>query len=302
MKPVVRVENVLKRFRKQPALAGVTFDILPGTVFALLGENGAGKTTLIRILLGLLRPDSGQTEVLGMDSQTHAMEIRRRVGYVPDRPALYEWMTVQEIGWFAAGFHPDGFQQRFVDLARQYELPLGRTIQDLSKGMQAKVSLALALASNPEILILDEPTSGLDPRVRREFLDSVVELATEGRTVLLSSHQIDEVERVADQVAILNDGKLDVLDTVENLLGQVSDVTVTLSEPNWELPPFPGRILSERRESRQWQGLVHQANVTSLEDHPAVREVQVHTPKLVDVFLAYLKRNPTQRKFEEAQR
>ena len=133
---------------------------------------------------------------------------------MPEVPALYDWMTVAEIGWFAAGFHPDAdgrhacpTRPATAELADGFGLPAGRKIKALSKGMRAKVSLALALAADPALLILDEPTSGLDVLVRREFLESMVDLAGAGRTVLLSSHQIGEVERVASHVALMHQGQ-----------------------------------------------------------------------------------------------
>ena len=204
MSSLFEIQDITKRFKQHAALDNVSLRGEQGQVIALLGENGAGKTTLLKILLGLLAPDGGASRVLGLDSQTHGAEIRRRVGYMPDRPALYEWMTVREIGWFAAGFYPLGYQDRYEEIVQKFSLP-DLPIKSLSKGMQGKVSLALAMAHEPELLVLDEPTSGLDPLVRREFLESMIDIASEGRTVLLSSHQIAEVERVADVVAILRD-------------------------------------------------------------------------------------------------
>ncbi len=210
----IRIENLTKRFRGQVAVDGLSLDVPEGSLFGLLGENGAGKTTTLQILLGLIAADGGKASVLGLDSSRSGLEIRRRVGYVPEQPALYDWMTVAEIGWFAAGFHPDArtgtaaYQTRYVELTEGFGLPPKRKIKALSKGMRAKVSLALALASDPALLVLDEPTSGLDAMVRREFLESLVDLASTGRTVLLSSHQIGEVERVASHIAMLHQGKL----------------------------------------------------------------------------------------------
>ena len=162
MSSIFEFQGVTKRFGKQMALDKVTLQGERGQVIALLGENGAGKTTALKILLGLEAPDGGQSRVLDLDSQVHGEEIRRRVGYMPDRPAVYEWMTVREIGWFAAGFYPLGFQHRFEEIAQRFSLP-DVPIKSLSKGMQGKVSLALAMAHEPELLVLDEPTSGLDP-------------------------------------------------------------------------------------------------------------------------------------------
>ncbi|MGH7135963.1 MAG: ABC transporter ATP-binding protein, partial [Pirellulales bacterium] len=185
MEPVIQLKNVTKRFGSQTALADVSLDVPPGVVFALLGENGAGKTTAIKLLLGLEEPTAGQVRVLGIDSRRDGLEVRRRVGYVPERPTLYEWMTVAEIGWFTAGFYDAAYLPRYESLVEQYGLPPERKIKNLSKGMRAKVALSLALANEPAVLVLDEPTSGLDTLVRREFLESMVDLAAGGRTVLL---------------------------------------------------------------------------------------------------------------------
>src|SRR3990172_8485725 len=122
MNPVFRLDRVVKRFGARTALDGVSFEAPPGVVFALLGENGAGKTTAIRILLGLAKPTSGASQVLGLDSQRHGLEIRRRVGYVPEQPTLYDWMSVAEIGWFASGFYGDGFLARYQQLTGDFHL------------------------------------------------------------------------------------------------------------------------------------------------------------------------------------
>ncbi|MBC7818483.1 MAG: ABC transporter ATP-binding protein, partial [Planctomycetaceae bacterium] len=182
MSAVFSWDQVTKRFGKQVALSRFTLSSEPGSVVALLGDNGAGKTTAIRILLGLLEPTNGRSHVFGLDSQADGQTIRQRVGYVPDRPALYEWMTIEQIGWFTAGFYADGFYQRFCEYVGQFGLPIDKKIKTLSKGMRSKVSLALCMGHEPELLVLDEPTSGLDPVVRREFLESMVDVAARGRT------------------------------------------------------------------------------------------------------------------------
>ena len=288
---VVRLKNVTKRFGGKAALENVSFEIPPGVVFALLGENGAGKTTAIRIMLGLAEADGGQAEVLGLNSATQGLAIRQRVGYVPDRPALYDWMTVDEIGWFTAGFFPDGFLPRYRQLAEQYQLSPRQKLKTLSKGQLAKVSLALALSHDPELLVLDEPTSGLDAMVRREFLEGMVDRAAEGKTVFISSHQIAEVERVADFVAILRGGELLLVERLERLKGQIQDVTVTLADTTSEPPLLAGEILRQRRRSRQWQLLVRamtDGDLQSLRSLPIVQDVELRTPSLEEIFIAYM--------------
>lgn len=297
MTDVIRFDHVTRKFGQQIALDDASFSVPRGVVFALLGENGAGKTTAIRLMLGLLAADAGRVDVLGLDSRSHGLEIRRRVGYVAERPTLYDWMTVGEIGWFAAGFYPAGFEERYRKLAGEFGLPNDRKLKALSKGMRAKVALSLAMAHDPELLILDEPTSGLDTLVRREFLESMVDLAATGRTVLLSSHQISEVERVADYVAIVRGGRLLVVERLEDLKAEVRDVTLTLTEsevaPNFaELPFRPGTVVSDERRCRQWQFTVRghlNGELDRLRAQPFVADVNVREPGLEEIFVAYLR-------------
>jgi ABC-2 type transport system ATP-binding protein len=230
--------------------------------------------------------------VLGLDSIRNGLEIRQRVGYVAERPTLYEWMTVDEIGWFAAGFYGSAYQPMYRQLADQFQLPRGKKLKDLSKGMRAKVALALAMANDPDLLILDEPTSGLDTLVRREFLESMVDRAASGKTVFLSSHQIGEVERVADVVAIMRAGQIIVVERLERLKAEVQELTITLRETGFEPPILQGELLRQRRRSRQWQLLVRRASEPSLaglRDHASVEDVEQRTPSLEEIFVAYMK-------------
>ena len=164
-----------------------------------------------------------------------------------ERPTLYEWMTVEEIGWFTAGFYGPGFLPEYARLVAQFGLPPQKKLKALSKGTRAKVTLSLALAHQPELLILDEPTSGLDAMVRREFLESMVDRAAEGQTVFLSSHQIAEVERVADVVAILRKGKLLLVEPLEQLKARVQKLTITMKDGAATLPRLHGTIAGPER-------------------------------------------------------
>ena len=291
MDPVIRLDKVSKRFGAETALAEVSLEVPPGVVFALLGENGAGKTTAIRILLGLAPADSGAAHVLGLRSASEGLTIRQRVGYVPERPTLYEWMTVEEIGWFTAGFYGPGFLPEYSRLAAQFGLPPRKKLSALSKGMHAKVALALALAHGPELLVLDEPTSGLDPLVRREFLESMVDRAAAGQTVFLSSHQIAEVERVADIVAILHKGRLVLVEPLDRLKARVRKLTITAKDGVATLPEVGGDILWQRRKARQWQSLVRDMSdqqLAALRGREGVDDVEVHAASLEDIFIAYM--------------
>jgi ABC-2 type transport system ATP-binding protein len=298
---VIRVEGLVKRYRRQAAVDGLSLEVPEGAVFGLLGENGAGKTTTIQALLGLIRPDAGRLEVLGLDPSRQGLDVRRRVGYVPEAPVLYDWMTVSEIGWFAAGFHPDpqgstaGYRARYAELARSFELPAKRKIKALSKGMRAKVSLAVALASDPPLLILDEPTSGLDVLVRREFLESMVDLAGAGRSVLLSSHQIGEVERVASHVALLHQGRLILAEPLDELKARTFLLSVTFASRDHPEAPPEGRgldLIDASVAPRQARWLVRapdRAACEAVRALPAVEGLQVETPSLEEIYVGFMR-------------
>lgn len=290
MTPALTLRDVHKRFGRTVALDGVSLEVPKGVVCAVLGANGAGKTTAIRILLGLERPDSGSTEVLGMSSRTHSLEIRQRVGYVAEKPPLYDWMTVEEIGWFAAGFYPTGYQATYSRYVQRFALDPQQKIKHLSKGMRSKVALSLALAHTPELLILDEPTSGLDPLVRREFLESMVDVAAEGRTVLLCSHQVAEVERVADVVAILIHGKLVACERLEDLKRHTQEVVVTLPTLEAQPPEIPGQVVAHTPFGADHLFMVRDLDAARLEQVcENVGPYRVRKPNLEDILLAMLR-------------
>lgn len=297
MSHVISAHGLTMRFPGCLALSGVDFEVPRGTVFALLGENGAGKTTLIRILTGFLQPTGGVCQVLGLDPTREALEIRRRIGYVSEAPALYDWMQVGEIGWFASAFYPPGFRDRYRASVRRFELSEDWKIRRLSKGQRAKVALALALAPDPDLLVLDEPTSGLDPLVRREFLESMVDRAAVGKTVLLSSHQIVEVERIADQVAILRQGKFCLIRPLNELRESVSLVTISLADPRIVLPSIDGsaEVLSEQSSGRQRQWIVMGFTgelQQQIERHPGVVGVHARSATLDELFAACARPRP----------
>jgi ABC-2 type transport system ATP-binding protein len=291
MTSVIELQNVTKRYGRQIALADVSFTVPPGVVFALLGENGAGKSTAIRMMLGLAEQSAGEVRVLNLDPRRDSLAIRRSVGYLSERPVFYEWMTAAEIGWFTAGFYPDGFEHQYRTLIAGFQVPLDRRLNQMSKGMRAKVGLSLAMAHSPELLILDEPTSGLDTLVRREFLESMVDIAAAGRTVLLSSHQIGEVERVADIVAIMHKGQLLVNEPLEELKGTTRQLNITVSESSAPRPTLDGAVIYERRQGRQWEVLVRGLDESDLERlrfADGVVAVESRTSSLEEIFVAYI--------------
>jgi beta-exotoxin I transport system ATP-binding protein len=214
---VIETHQLTKRYGSARGIDDVDLHVESGEVFGFLGPNGAGKSTTIRTLLDFQRPMSGSAEVFGLDSRRESVAIRARVGYLPGDLKLFERMTgAQHLAWFsrARGAHHAAVTD---DLVARFDVEMDRPVGELSKGNRQKVGLLLAFAQAPELLILDEPTSGLDPLMQAEFERLVRETAAGGRTVLLSSHSLAEVQRVADRVAIIRDGRLVVTDTVEHL-------------------------------------------------------------------------------------
>jgi ABC-2 type transport system ATP-binding protein len=252
MTAAIELQKVCKTYPGKVALDHLSLSVPTGSIFALLGDNGAGKSTTIRILNGLTPADYGSARVLGHDAWADASLLRKRIGYVPERPKFYDWMTVTDIGWFTSGFQGEGFLDRYLDLTDQFLLEPRARLSTLSKGQYAKVGLALAMAIDPEVLILDEPTSGLDVLVRREFLTSMVRLAGQGRTILICSHQVAEVERIVSHVAFLHAGKVLLTAPIDKLRDLMVRVRVRCdgTKPRASLL---GTVLQEQNVGGRWQ-------------------------------------------------
>jgi ABC-2 type transport system ATP-binding protein len=248
----IEINGLTKRFRRQNAVDDLTMRVPVGSVFAFLGRNGAGKTTTIRILLDLLNRTSGDARMLGLDCVKGAMELRKRTGYVAEGQKMYDWMRIDEIIWFCKGFYST-WDDAFADgLKTRLELPGSKKVRELSKGMQAKLALLLAMAYRPELLILDEPTAGLDLIVRRDFIEGVIEvIQEEGRTVFFSSHIVHEVERVADWVGIVDAGKLIWCSTLDEAKARIKRLVLSFDGPVPPLTPISDDVLSTERNGRQ---------------------------------------------------
>ncbi len=196
---------------------GVDLTVHTGEVFGFLGPNGAGKTTLIRTLLGLLRPTAGSAKVLGLDIVRQSRQVRRRVGYLPSAPALYDFLTGQQNLDFALAVRGVGDRSRARNLVERLDVDLRRRLKTLSRGNKQKVAILIALAHDPDLLILDEPTSGLDPLVQEAFYALIREEQQRGKTVFMSSHVLAEAEALCDRVGIIRDGRMVAVDQVEHL-------------------------------------------------------------------------------------
>jgi len=207
----VEVKNLIRKYGKTEAVNGLNLSVQPGKCYALFGRNGAGKSTTIKCLLNHLRPNSGEVRVFGMDPRKEEVEVKARIGYVPEVVAFYPWMTVRGTLDYAASFRKHWNRTLEADLIRRFEIDEKKKVSALSKGMRSQVGLLTAICPEPDLLLLDEPTSGLDPIVRREFIETVIgayqESAPDRRTVLVSTHLINEFEGLIDEFTVIDHGR-----------------------------------------------------------------------------------------------
>jgi len=255
---VLKISGLSHAFGKVRAVDQLDMTVREGEIYGFLGRNGAGKTTTIRMLMGILRPDSGNIELFGKAVRRTDMAEKRRIGYVSQDQYFYPWMTCLALGRFVSGFYPTWDTGEYDRLLKVLDLPEKRKVSALSSGMKIKLALALALAHRPAMLILDEPTSGLDPVTRREFLDMIRHQArTHQRTTFFSSHLIDEVERVADRIGIINKGRLYYEGDIQTLRNSVrrvrlqpeADEKVPAAEPASKTPEAMDQELQASGES-----------------------------------------------------
>jgi ABC-2 type transport system ATP-binding protein len=231
----IEVCNLRKRYGDTLAADGVTFDIASGEIFGLLGPNGAGKTTTVECILGLRQPDSGRITVLGMEHGARSPQIRARIGAQLQTTGLYPRLTVRELVELFARLFPKARPAdeviELVGLQEKAKTPS----KDLSGGQRQRLAVALALVNDPDLIFLDEPTTGLDPQARRAVWEVVRDLRRAGKTVLLTTHYMDEAEQLCDRVAVMDHGQIIALDTPEALINQHFQETaiefVALSEP-----------------------------------------------------------------------
>ena len=217
MTTAIETFGLTKEYGAATAVGNLNLRVEQGQVFGFLGPNGAGKTTTIRMLLALQRPTRGRATLLGLDAAAGSVQVHRRTGYLPGDLQLFPRLTGrQHIAWFlrARGVTDGSYAARLAD---RFQVVADRPVRELSKGNRQKIGLVLAFMHRPELLVLDEPTSGLDPLMQHEFETLLRETAEEGRTVFLSSHELDEVQRVTDRIAIIKDGSLVAEDTVDRL-------------------------------------------------------------------------------------
>ena len=275
---IIETAELRKDYDSMEALRGLNLQVPAGSIYGFLGRNGAGKTTTLKILLGMTRLTSGRARVFGFDANSPeaSVAIRRRTGFVSEDKDLFDSMTVEEIIRFTAAFYPrwrSDLEQRYL---RKFDLPAGRKVKDLSRGTRTKVALLLALSRGAQLLVLDEPTSGLDPATVEEVLQAIVaHVAGEEMTVFFSSHQIAEVEQIADRVTIVDNGQAVLHDAIEDLRENYRRIQLVF-DGEAPKPAFrsPG-IVRARRQGRTLTVLVSSGTERVLEETRALNPVSV---------------------------
>ena len=283
---VITTSDLHKRYDEVDALRGMTLQVPAGSIYGFLGRNGAGKTTTIKVLLGMAHPTSGSAHLFGrpVDASAESVNARRRVGFVSDEKDLFDYMTVDEMIRFTVPFFPrwrTDLEQRY---RKSFELPADRKIKALSRGTRTKLALLLALCRGAELLILDEPTSGLDPAMTEEVLQALVgHVAREEMTVFFSSHQISEVDQIADHIAIVDRGRVAVSGGLDDLREQYRRVQLVFAG---EAPQVTFRAPGVARVRREGRVMTVLASAGA---QAIVDEARALNPTSVDVVPVTLK-------------
>lgn len=287
--PGLSLRGLTKFYGEQRGVEDITFDVHPGEVMGFLGPNGSGKTTVMRMLMGLLHITRGRAEILGREVHVSRPDIRRSVGYLPGTLGLHKNQSVQQYLTYMAEMRGIDCTKNIHTLCERLSLNPQRNIGSLSKGTKQKVGVIQAFMHQPRVLILDEPTSGLDPIVQREFEAILGEARDNGAAVLLSSHVMHEVEVLASRVAIINEGRLLVVDDVVNLKAKTLR-TLKLQFPE-QVDPFLFTTVPEVRaaiavgNSIECEVIGPETNVLRLAVEHNVLSVESHDPTLEDIFV-----------------
>ncbi|GAC1474102.1 MAG: ABC transporter ATP-binding protein [Candidatus Dormibacteraceae bacterium] len=297
MAAIIEVDQLSKSYGSKRGIAKVSFEVQEGEVFGFLGPNGAGKTTTIRTLMALIRADSGTAKIAGLDCWNDSLEIKRRIGYMPGEPALDPSLTGGQILEYFANLRGAVDRTYLKQLIARFELDTSRKFRQYSTGNKRKVVLIQAFMHRPRLLILDEPTSGLDPLNQQEFDRLVIEARDEGRTVLLSSHVLSEVEKTCTRVGIIRDGTLvRIGDVAEVKAIKRYEMTITFANavPAETFSSLEGVIETKALNNGHGVHLTMQGPADAVIKAAAQYQVVSLTsfePSLEDIFLRYYESN-----------
>jgi ABC-2 type transport system ATP-binding protein len=272
----IEVRDLRKSYDGVEAVRGISFEIRAGEVFGLLGPNGAGKTTTVEILAGYRRPDAGEVSVLGVDPRRAGVGWRQRIGVVPQSGDLYPNLTVLEHLELFAGYYAEPRPPRDVLALIGLEQKAGAKARTLSGGQQRRLDLGIALVGDPELLFLDEPTTGFDPGARRAAWETIRSFRSLGKTILLTTHYIEEAQRLADRVAVLRQGEIVAAGTPAELTAAAPASRISYRRDGNEI------VIETEDPTR----VLHELTERALRDGFDLEALEVHRPTLEDVYLS----------------
>ncbi|MFG6117631.1 ABC transporter ATP-binding protein [Thalassobacillus sp. B23F22_16] len=287
---VLETKNLKKHFGKVKALDGVDIDVREGEVFGFIGPNGAGKSTTLRVLLGMLKATAGEATIFGKDAWSDAVELHKRIAYVPGDVNLWPNLTGGEVIDLFVKLRRGKQSERREELIRRFQLDPSKKCRTYSKGNRQKVALVAAFSSDADLYILDEPTSGLDPLMERVFQECVMEVKAEGKSVLLSSHILSEVERLCDRVAIIREGRIIESGSLADLRHLTrTQLLLQTKQPVPALGEQPGVHHLEEKDG----ALVFQVDTEKLDDvmryvsRFGIEKIESTPPTLEDLFMRH---------------
>jgi ABC-2 type transport system ATP-binding protein len=288
MEKTVEFSNVSKSFNGQPVVSDISFDISPGEIFGLIGPNGAGKTTIIRMLLDIIRPDSGNIQILGSG---HSGEIKDIIGYLPEERGLYRRLTVMDSLLYLGALKNRQSKKRAAELLERMEMyqHKDKKLSELSKGMQQKIQLIAAICHDPQLIILDEPFSGLDPMNMKLVKDMILELGNDGKTVLISTHMMEQVERMCSRIFMMNKGAGVLYGSVGEIKSRFGKNTIFL-EFDGELKNIAGMVKKinysgNYAELILKEGIDTQEVLKTIVRDGRINRFEVSAPSLNEIFI-----------------
>ena len=286
MKNIIEIEHLTKKYGKARGITDLNLTVEQGDIFGFIGPNGAGKSTTIRLLLGLISPTSGKVSIFGKDIREHHVEILQGIGYMPSEAMFYPSMRVGEVIDLAAKLHKKDCKKQAQVLCDRLQVDTKKKIEELSLGNRKKISIICAMQHEPDLYIMDEPTSGLDPLMQKEFYELVLERNKQGATMFLSSHILSEIQRYCKNAAIVREGKLIAVNTVEQL-AKTNARRVKIHGIS-TVPKIEG--LRDIYENDENVGFLYNgemsALISALNGLP-IRDMVIEEPSLEEIFMHY---------------
>jgi len=287
---IIETKNLTKYYGSARGIEDLSLSVRKGEILGFIGPNGAGKSTTIRLLLSLIYPTSGSATIFGKDVIRHGPEIKRQIGYMPSEVFYYENMRVRELLDYSASFYGKDCSKRITELSGLLKLDLKKKIDDLSYGNKKKVGIVQGLLHDPEVIILDEPTGGLDPLMQKNFFDLLKEENRSGKTIFFSSHILSEVQKICDRVAIVREGALINIESMEHLLqnNYKRIHLMTKEEPDGELfkiDGISGLKLEKNQVTFLYKGDVN--NISRIIAQIDLVDFMVGEPDLEEIFMHY---------------